>query len=166
MFNPITHVIGVDPGLVHTGLVRMIFDRTTRSVTVTHTVVQGGQVSRAQAWCLRVPTTTAKPSTFIEGYRPRSHYGTDTRMVEEVAMLRGALPNTTVLPNTGVKKVIKKDLMELLGVWKFSTVTHHQDLRSAARIALFGMVKDDEMNRVLADVVYDHTRGRTWSVIG
>lgn len=54
--------------------------------------------------------------------------------------------------------------MNLLGVWKFSTVTHHQDLRSAARIALFGMLKNEETNRLLADVVADHLKGSDWDV--
>jgi hypothetical protein len=70
----------------------------------------------------------------------------------------------TVLLNTGVKKTIKRPLMELLGCWAFTTTTHHQDLRSAARIALYGMVKNDTLNQVLYSVVRDHLEGRTWHV--
>ena len=80
--------------------------------------------------------------------------------VQEYRGLKGS----TVLPNMGVKKVVRRPLMELLGAWKFSTVTHHQDLRSAARIALLGMLKDPHMNRLLFDVVLDHIEGRTWRV--
>jgi hypothetical protein len=54
--------------------------------------------------------------------------------------------------------------MELLGVWKFHTVTNHQDLRSAARIALYGMVKSETLNKVLYSVVDDHLVGRAWRV--
>ena len=42
--------------------------------------------------------------------------------------------------------------------------THHQDLRSAARIALLGMLRDEQMNRLLADVVRDHLAGETWTI--
>jgi hypothetical protein len=70
----------------------------------------------------------------------------------------------TVLNNTGVKKVVRQPLMELLGVWKFSTTTHHQDLRSAARIALLGMLKHQELNRLLTEVVKDNLEGRGWRV--
>jgi hypothetical protein len=64
----------------------------------------------------------------------------------------------------GVKKVVKSPLMELLGVWDFRLKTHHQDLRSAARIALLGMLKDDHLNKLLTDVVADHLRGENWNV--
>jgi hypothetical protein len=54
--------------------------------------------------------------------------------------------------------------MELLGVWKFKTPTHHQDLRSAARILLLGMFKDPQLNKLIADIVRSHLRGKDWSV--
>lgn len=70
----------------------------------------------------------------------------------------------TVLLNEGVKKVIRPELMRLLEVWLFTTTTHHQDLRAAARIGLFGMVKDTYLNQVLADLVRDHLAGDDWKV--
>jgi hypothetical protein len=74
------------------------------------------------------------------------------------------MPKATVVLNTGVKKIVKRPLMELLGVWSFATGTHHQDLRSAARIALYGMLKHEPLNRLLSDVVRDHLRGEDWDV--
>ena len=35
------HIIGIDPGLVDTGVVSMLFDTKTRSITVTPLVVTG-----------------------------------------------------------------------------------------------------------------------------
>lgn len=154
----VTHVVGVDPGLVHTGVVLMTFDQPQKIIEVSAEAVPGIDTVRIQQFL-----GASKPHIFIEGYRPRSNLNSDKRMVEGVAAIRAATKGQVLL-NTGVKKVVKKPLMELLGVWSFSTVTHHQDLRSAARIALLGMLKDEQMNRLLANVVRDHLRGSDWNV--
>lgn len=166
----VTHVLGVDPGLVHTGCVSLAFFPKMGEVHVCHEAVAGPNAAAvnqfpADAWS-RLPYNIGyvPPAIFIEAYRPRSAFNTDARMGEAVSRIRAATRGT-VLDNTGVKKVVKQPLMELLGCWKFSTVTHHQDLRSAARIALLGMLKDDDMNRLIADVVRDHLAGKTWQVI-
>ena len=166
----VTHVVGVDPGLVHTGVVRMVFDPDRRKIWTEHLAVPGpdaravalwayGRGSNLPRWC---PVHTM-PTTFIEAYRPRSAFNTDKRMVEAVAEMR-KVTKGTVLDNTGVKKIVTRELMELLRVWKFTTVTNHQDLRSAARIGLLGMLKDEAMNHVLADVVAAHLAGDDWEV--
>jgi len=143
--------------LVHTGLVSMEFDRARKWVAVGHAVIDGPDVQAAKQWVYPAD------AVFIEGYRARSNFSTDQRMVTAVSEFRKELGGT-VLQNTGVKKVVKSPLMELLGVWKFSTPTHHQDLRSAARIALLGMLKDDILNKLITDVVADHLAGRPWDV--
>lgn len=159
-----THVIGVDPGLVHTGVVSMKFLPITGVLEVRcHPVVGLNTVELAE-YVKAIQSHKVKPHIFIEAYRPRSNLNSDVRMVNGVQAFRQALPGSRVLQNTGVKQVVKQDLMELLGVWKFSTVTNHQDLRSAARIALFGMLKDPEMNELIADIVRDHLEGKSWDV--
>lgn len=157
----VLYVGGVDPGLVHTGVVGLAFNPFTKRVEVKHHVVIGPDVSAVKDWFdhnLHQPE-----KIFIEGYRPRSHFGTDTKMVEAVSKMR-ALPNSEVLNNTGVKKVVKRKLLELLHLWSFSTPTHHADLRSAARIAVLGMLKDPEMNKLLSEIVRDHLNGDDWHV--
>jgi len=164
-----THIIGVDPGLVHTGVVRMLFDPDNRVITTEHEAVAGPDATAVAFWAagrgtrLQLHELLPWRVVFIEGYRPRSNLNSDARMVEAVSQMRAATKGTVLL-NTGVKKVVKRDLMELLGVWKFGTVTHHQDLRSAARIAILGMLKDEALNRLVYDVVDDHLKGRTWTV--
>ena len=113
--------------------------------------------------CASVNNIT-KAHAFIEKYQPRAVLGTDARMVKAVNDLKAELPHAKVVLNTGSKKVVKRPLMELLGVAKFSTPTHHQDLVAAARIAVLGMLKDRDLNKVLANVVLDHLNGRTWDV--
>lgn len=156
-----THIVGIDPGLVHTGVVNMVFDHRKHSITVSPAAVSGLSPDKVQA---AVEDYGVKPHIFIEGYRPRSNLNSDARMVVGVSEIAKATGGT-VLNNTGVVKVVRRPLMELLGVWSFTTITHHQDLRSAARIALLGMLKDDDLNSLLADVVADHINGRSWHVV-
>lgn len=152
-------VTGVDPGLVDTGVVTLVFDQDDESINVHHTVVKGIDPDAAVQWTVAFDSDFV----FIEGYRPRSHFGTDQRMVEAVAEYRKALDATVIL-NTGVKKVVKRSLMKLLKVWTFGTPTHHGDLRSAAYILLYGMLKDPHLNHLLTTVVRSHLDGKPWAV--
>lgn len=104
------------------------------------------------------------PRIYVEQYRTRQHLSSDMRMVKAELDLRQALPGARFLPNMGIKRVITQDLMDVLEVWRFPTPSHHQDLRAAARIALLGMVKEDDTNAVLAAVVRDHIDGNPWKV--
>lgn len=154
----VTHVCGIDPGLVHTGVVHMAFNSVTRVIKVRPTVIEGTNLDDV------VAVLWPDMRIFVEDYRTRSAFNTDAKMRAFVFELKQALPRRAVfLDNMGVKQVVRQPLMDLLGVWKFSTPTHHQDLRSAARIALFGMLKDDELNSLLADVVRDHLNGKDWT---
>lgn len=156
-----TRVIGVDPGLVHTGVVALRFEPVTHTVHVDSAAIAGPDEQAVREWIHVNDHSTTH--VFIEGYKPRSNLSTDPEMMAAVQRMRSAFA-ATVLLNTGVKKVVRQPLMELLGCWKFSTVTHHQDLRSAARIALLGMLKSEHLNRVVKIVVQDHVEGRPWVV--
>jgi len=158
----IAHIVGVDPGLVHTGVVVLSFLPGAHEIHVDHEAVAGPNGSAVMKWIDSLDLD-GDPVIFIEGYRPRSNLNTDKRMVEAVAEIKKATGGDVLL-NYGVKKVVKQHLMELLGVWKFSTPTHHDDLRSAARIAVLGMLKDDELNALVTSVVRSHLQGRTWDV--
>lgn len=158
-----THITGIDPGLVHTGLVSLAVYPVNKEIHVDHVAVAGIKPDQVRLFC---EERMALPNhRFIEGYRPRSHMGTDKRMVEGVAEIKKATRGV-VLNNTGIKKVVKRPLLELLGLWQFATPTHHDDLRSAARILVLGALKDEALNRLLTTVVKDHLRGETWDVRG
>lgn len=159
----ITHVLGIDPGLVDTGALSLQFDSAAFEITVQAVAFNKASASEIGTWALG-----AEPrydDAFIEGYNPRSHYQQDKRMVELVSEIRKAVPRSTVLLNTGVKKIITRQLMELVGCWRFAITTNHQDLRSAARIALLGMAKDEDHNLILASVVSAHLNNNPWRVI-
>jgi hypothetical protein len=159
----IAHIVGIDPGLVDTGCVSLVFRPNLRSISVEHGVIAGTNAQAVKDWVFH-PSKPATKHIFIEAYRPRMKLDSDKRMVEMEQELRKVLPDAKVLPNMGIKRVIPQSLMEVFGVWSWPTVTHHQDLRSAARIALLGMVKEPRLNAIMADVVRDHLEGRPWNV--
>lgn len=103
--------------------------------------------------------------TFIEGYRPRSNLGPDRNMQTNVTTLNNNIPSL-VLDNMDSKNVVTNDLMKLLKLYNFGTRSHHQDLRSAARIMLFGAIKDPCYNEVLADMMVEElTNPGSWHIV-
>ena len=163
MYSPT--VIGIDPGLVHTGVVMLDFDIDNRVLTVGSRAIPGPNAIAARE-AIDEMTPGKVYSTldiFIEWYRPRSGFSVDERMVQANADFRRETEGK-LLRNTGVKKVVSQELMSLLNVWKFSTTTHHQDLRSAARIAILGMMLDETLNKALFTFTTDNIDGRNWDV--
>lgn len=158
----VAHVIGIDPGLVHTGCVSMLFNETKRTITIEIDVVNGPDVHAVNEWLEFVKHPGAKPHIFVERYVPRQRLNTDERMVKAEAAFMAGLTSAKWIRNTGVKRVVSPELMNMLGVWTFPAVTHHQDLRSAARIGLYGMMKNPHLNGVLAGAIRDHLDGVDW----
>lgn len=156
------NVTGIDPGLVHTGVVNITLDPTGLEYSIKYEVFDGitpAAIDKIQRWT----EENWAAHTFIEAYRPRSHFSTDAEMGAAVNELARRIPRARKLDNTGVKQVVKPDLMQLLGVWRFATTTHHQDLRSAARIGLYGLLKDPDMNQTLALFVRQSIDGPLWT---
>jgi hypothetical protein len=153
------HIVGVDPGLVHTGVVGMLFQPQLEELEIWHTVVDG---PNATAVAAAIPT--GRLPVYVEQYKPRQNLSSDQRMTRVEHELRAALQGAVFLPNMGIKRVITHELMDLLELWDYPTSTHHQDLRAAARIALLGMVKEAATNQIVADMVGDSLDYKPWSV--
>jgi hypothetical protein len=163
MYSPT--VIGVDPGLVHTGIVMLDFNTDNRRLVIGHRAVAGPDalLSRAAVEDLAGHKPYPTLDIFIEWYRPRSGYAVDEQMMLANTEFKRALEGQ-LLRNNGVKQVVSPELMKLAGVWSFSSRTHHQDLRSAARIALLGMMLEPALNQVLYTYTTDNIDGRKWDV--
>lgn len=160
-------VIGIDPGLIDTGLVSLTFSRITRGIWV-HYAVE----SRAKApeiaenvRLLRAAHWSPEYHLFIEGYRPRSNFNTDVKMLELITQLKAEMPAAKVINNTGIKKVVKPKLLEFLKIDSFPLTTNHGDLVSAGRILVLGMLKDPELNKLLTFVFTDLYEGHPWTVV-
>ena len=147
-------IIGIDPGLVDTGVVIMNLEHEAQRAhwnwDVDFEVFDAARRVNLPAWI----KTYQGAHVFVEAYRPRgNNYGEDPKMRELMSWLKQELPKAKVLDNTGVKQVVLPDLMKLLRVWDFPKTTHHQDLRSAARIGLLGAMKDPALNEPLYYIV-------------
>ena len=136
--------IGIDPGLVHTAGVAVRANLVATSFTIRTKVVDGisdSALAEMAEWAASVGAEweqkKAVDAVAIEGYRPRGHYQGDSNMMQAIKHLQTQIPGSRQVPNMGVKKVITNDTLKLLRLWSFQPKTHHQDLRSAARIGLF-----------------------------
>lgn len=163
----LVQLIGIDPGLVHTGCVSITLFPDPGAIRLRSHVVAGLDVQQTQHWveARRALQPDVQSEVFIEAYRPRSHFDSDAAMGAAVKEMKQALPGSKTLLNTGVKKIVTPELMKAMNIWSFSQRTNHQDLRSAARIAVYGGLKDPEINQVITKLVIDHLDGNTWKEI-
>jgi hypothetical protein len=145
-------LVGIDPGIVDTGAVAIYLDTKQLTLAVTAEKLLGSDPEPIEAYVTQ--HSGDQTLTFVEAYRDRGTvFNTHGTMRQIEAALRRSLPGVEILDNTGVKKVVTKPLMQLLGCWDFPTVTHHQDIRSAARIALYGGLKNPDINKLLTQIV-------------
>lgn len=160
------HVAGIDPGLRDTGVVLFTFDTTACTVTTRALVVDGATLkadtSIIRQWLVEHNADNA--NVFIEKYVPRPGMTTSPDMLALENLIRVSLSAPTLVRNTGVKQMVPPDVLQLLHAWRFNIVTNHDDLRAAARIAVYGMMKNRMLNGLLADVIQAHLDGRAWTI--
>ena len=166
-------IIGIDPGIVHTGIVAYaicthgpgqipmiyrVIDTEAAAEGERHRIISDG-VSQFLEDML--PTLTSQNYAteetpmliFIEDYRSRaSSNKPDAQMREIVSALRRLLPLANVVDNTGSKKIARPALMKSLGLNTFRA-THHQDLQAASRIMIYGALKQEHLNALLAGLL-------------
>jgi len=157
-------IVGVDPGVVHTGLVVFMFDEINRRVYVRHGYLEAVDIPNIRAW-IAGQTVGGDVTIFVEDYHQWPGLPIDEYMVQAVGRVKQELPTAKLIRNTGSKLVVRVKLTDLLGVTKFPTATHHADIESAARIALYGMLKDSRMNEMLFRLIDDQLNGIPWKVV-
>ena len=158
-------VVGIDPGLVNTGVVVLRANTRQHHLNVEHFVIDGKVNHAKQVAELLDSLGYSTKHVFIEAFRERGNqYAQDKAMRELMADFRSVLPKATVLDNMGVKKIVPTEILGIFGMDNFPT-THHRDLESAARILVYGMLKDDKLNEVVYSIVSDYVHLRPWSVM-
>lgn len=156
--------VGIDPGIIHTGLVRLVFPPDgsgERWWKVDYAVVNGVDAAAVQAmqyWIAEDPAHVV----YVEDYRARTSTRFDPEMIKAVDRIKTGLNNTRLINNSGSKQTIRTKLLKMLDVYKFPA-THHQDLQAAARILVWGMLKNDYTNELLAGFVADNLDGKVWT---
>ena len=150
---------GIDPGLVHTAVVTLEVDPFVKRWGTSFRVFDGLGDDVVEEIKQHTRRDTA---VFVEEYKPRSHFSQDNEMVSGVSRLNKAIHKAQVISNTGVKKVVRRKVMDYFDLWNWPQVTHHQDLRSAGYILLYGMYKEPEFNQLIYNILADEFVRQPW----
>lgn len=146
-------ITGIDPGLVHTGVVTIDFPHKyedDQNIYVKYRVFENVDEAEIADY---IDNHTDSDHIFIEDYDMRNNFNTDKAMAGAVERLKNAIPRGQLINNAGVNTLVPAGLMRVFDVWSFPVATNHNDLRSAARIALLGMLKDEVLREILSDIV-------------
>ena len=169
-------LIGIDPGIVDTGVVSLRLDMDAHTVRA-HAQVWSDVTARQGAaiqvkedflqklglYCKFEQRSDEDRHVYIEGYRNRGKdIRQDQRMSTLVQEIRRAVPGSQVVDNTGVKNVVTDATLRLLSLYTWPR-TNHADLRSAVRIALKGAISDPDQNKVVAAYLRASLEGNPWS---
>lgn len=107
--------------------------------------------SNFKKWWSSLGKTLEYDIAIVEKYEARdSDYSRDNSVKDTIKMIKACIPNIIEQRNAGYAKDIPEPLMKKLGLWKFDEKSHHQDIRAAARLALFHAMRND-----IEDVVTD-----------
>ena len=75
----------------------------------------------------------------------------DNTPVQTIEAIMSCYPEAQLIGNNGYKLTVPDALLKVLGLWKFSDKTHHNDLRASARIGLHWAVMN-EVREVIEDI--------------
>lgn len=174
-------LIGIDPGIVDTGVVALRLDSTNKTWTIQYKVwhvVTYRDPSNQNA--IRLNThfqdglrsfveheeTLAPVFVGVEGYRQRgNNMRQDQDMLYMVQAIHKLVPGSQIIDNTGIKNVVTRDMLKLFGVARFNVATNHADLVSAARVALKLGISITPINEILYGFVVDNVEGTSWSLV-
>ena len=66
----------------------------------------------------------------------------DNSVLETIAEIQKLIPHAEPFRNGGYQTDVPNELLKALGLWKFEK-SHHEDVRAAARLALFYAMRSD-----------------------
>ena len=66
----------------------------------------------------------------------------DNSVLETIAEIKRLIPEAESVRNGGYSTDVPNELLKALGLWKFGR-SHHNDVRAAARLALFYAMRND-----------------------
>ena len=101
----------------------------------------------------------------VEGYRPRGVNGEQDQAMMHLVQAISDTCGAPIVDNTGIKKIVTEDTLQLFRCGKFKSGGFHSDRKSAARVALAHGYKIDTVNPLLAHFMMDNLLegGEKWS---
>ena len=153
---------GVDPGLVDAGLVTITLNNENRSIHVMATALRNTDAETVADY---LTNSQELGAVFVEKYLDRgTTFSTNSEMREFETLLKKLVPSIVLLNNTGVKQVVKDDMLRRLHCYDFPT-TRQRDLQAAARIGTYGALKDPAANSLIYQCLIDDVRGKPWRTL-
>ena len=94
-------------------------------------------------WFETVGSSLKPDVVVVEQFEARDNdKSKDNSVLETIDFIKMCFPNLILQRNAGYQTDIPDNLLKILGLWKFKK-SHHQDVRAAARLALFYAMRND-----------------------
>lgn len=109
-------------------------------------------------WFEQKGKTIESDVVVIEKFEARDNdRSKDNTVLQTIAFIQTYYPDAILQRNAGYQSDIPNDLLKKLGLWKFEK-SHHQDVRAAARLALFWALRNDVQEVIddIGKVVHEH----------
>lgn len=94
-------------------------------------------------WFETVGSSLKTDVVVVEQYEARDNdKAKDNSVIETIDFIKTCYPDLILQRNAGYQTDVPDELLKALGLWKFGK-SHHQDVRAAARLALFYAMRND-----------------------
>lgn len=94
-------------------------------------------------WFETVGSSLKTDVVVVEQFEARDNdKSKDNSVLETIDFIKTCYPDLILQRNAGYKSDVPDSLLKKLGLWKFEK-SHHQDVRAAARLALFYAMRND-----------------------
>ena len=94
-------------------------------------------------WFETVGSSLKPDVVVVEQFEARDNdKAKDNSVLETIEFIKTCYPDLILQRNAGYKSDVPDELLKALGLWKFGK-SHHQDVRAAARLALFYAMRND-----------------------
>ena len=94
-------------------------------------------------WFETVGSSLKTDVVVVEQFEARDNdKAKDNSVLETIEFIKTCYPDLILQRNAGYKSDVPDELLKALGLWKFGK-SHHQDVRAAARLALFYAMRND-----------------------
>ena len=94
-------------------------------------------------WFETVGSSLKTDVVVVEQFEARDNdKSKDNSVLETIDFIKTCYPDLVLQRNAGYKYDVPDSLLKELGLWKFGK-SHHQDVRAAARLALFYAMRND-----------------------
>ena len=94
-------------------------------------------------WYEAVGSSLKPDVVVVEQFEARDNdKAKDNSVLETIEFIKTCYPDLILQRNAGYKSDVPDSLLKALGLWKFGK-SHHQDVRAAARLALFYAIRSD-----------------------